>query len=312
MLGQLSPIRAILKELLGWSGVLMHSSLAQVSIIQMDLVMTIALFAIFLQSGLRKNYPWMFAYLGLRSLTAVMVEFLLYGPLLASAATYYKIYFLTHWISYVVSAALLFMVCLDIYRQAMAPLPGLARMGTTVFRWAMLASILVTATSLTSLTWNPHILVQIGTQLMRCVGTVQLCLLALLALSMNAIGLSVRSRPFGIALGFGVIAANDCAESFMGSYSVQLNSPVQSVFEGVTVAALALWTVYAVLPEKARKPVTVAAGSTIYRWDQIASALGHKGTQVAPQPAPSFFLVDVEKLVERAFSRTLKGKESQS
>jgi len=59
--------------------------------------------------------------------------------------------------------------------------------------------------------------------------------------------------------------------------------------------------------------VTVPVNSAIYKWDQIASALGHKGTQVAvQQPSPSFFLVDVEKVVERAFVRTLKGKESES
>jgi hypothetical protein len=75
---------------------------------------------------------------------------------------------------------------------------------------------------------------------------------------------------------------------------------------------LGIWVVYAALPEPARKPVTVRADSTIYKWDQIASALGHKGTQVVLQPAPSFFLVDVEKVVERAFVRTLKGKESES
>jgi hypothetical protein len=58
--------------------------------------------------------------------------------------------------------------------------------------------------------------------------------------------------------------------------------------------------------------VTVRADSAIYKWDQIASALGHKGTQVALQPTHSFFLVDVEKVVERAFVRTLKDKESES
>jgi len=51
--------------------------------------------------------------------------------------------------------------------------------------------------------------------------------------------------------------------------------------------------------------------STIYRWNEIASALGHTGTQVAvQQPAGSFFLTDVEKVVEKVLSRTLKGSES--
>jgi hypothetical protein len=52
--------------------------------------------------------------------------------------------------------------------------------------------------------------------------------------------------------------------------------------------------------------------STIYRWNEIASALGHTGTQVAaPQPAGSFFLTDVEDVVEKVLNRALKGSESK-
>jgi hypothetical protein len=53
--------------------------------------------------------------------------------------------------------------------------------------------------------------------------------------------------------------------------------------------------------------------STIYRWNEIASALGHTGTQVAvQQPADSFFLTDVEKVVEKVLSKNLKRRESES
>jgi hypothetical protein len=55
------------------------------------------------------------------------------------------------------------------------------------------------------------------------------------------------------------------------------------------------------------------ANSTIYRWNEIASALGHTGTQVAiQQPAHSFFLTDVEKVVDKVLTRSLKGRESES
>jgi hypothetical protein len=87
---------------------------------------------------------------------------------------------------------------------------------------------------------------------------------------------------------------------------------VRTAFESSSAITLAVWITYSALPEPARKTVTVPVNSAIYKWDQIASALGHKGTQVAVQPSPSFFLVDVEKVVERAFVRTLKGKESES
>jgi hypothetical protein len=290
----------------------MHSSLQQTIVVNLDVLLSIAASVLFFRPNLRKHYPWVFSYLCVRAITAILVEFLLYGPLLASPLAYTKMYFLVEWSSYLISAILLFLSCLDVYRQAMAPLPGLVRMGTTVFRWAAIASILVTATTLTSITFGPQALVQIGVQMMRCVGTAELCLLAFLMLSMKAIGLSPRSRPFGMALGLGIMAATDCIESTVAAVHLTMSPAMQTIFESASVVTLGLWIAYSALPEPARKPITVAVNSAIYKWDQIASALGHKGTQVAVQPSPSFFLVDVEKVVERAFVRTLKGKESES
>jgi hypothetical protein len=255
----------------------------------------------------------MFTYLSVRAVTGVIVAFLSYGPLLASPMTYTKIYFVVYWSSTLFSAILLFLSCLDVYRQAMAPLPGLARMGTTVFTWAAIASILVTATTFTSITLpGPGTIMKIGLQLLRCAGATELCLLALLLLSMRAVGLSPRSRPLGFAAGLGLMAAIDCADCIVTMNQVTATPLVQSAFEAASVVTLTIWITYSVMPEPVRKTVTVPVNSAIYKWDQIASALGHKGTQVAVQPAPSFFLVDVEKVVERAFTRTLKGKESES
>jgi hypothetical protein len=232
--------------------------------------------------------------------------------MLSTAEAYTKIYFVVVWSSSLTLSVLLFLGCLDVYRQAMAPLQGLARMGTTIFRWAALASLLVTATTLTSISSGPHMIMKIGLQLMRCTGTAELCLLALLLLSLNAIGLSSRSRPFGIAMGLCIMALADCAQSITADMTIGGSAALQMVFAGANFLSLGLWIVYSTLPEPNRKTITVRADSAIYKWDQIASALGHKGTQVALQPAPSFFLVDVEKVVERAFVRTLKGKESES
>ena len=44
---------------------------------------------------------------------------------------------------------------------------------------------------------------------MRSVSILELCLLAFLCLSMNALRLSIRDMAFGIALGFGLMSAND-------------------------------------------------------------------------------------------------------
>jgi len=63
------------------------------------------------------------------------------------------------------------------------------------------------------------------------------------------------------------------------------------------------------LPQTVRKPVMMPVSSTIFRWNEIASALGHTGTQIAvvQQPANSFFLTDVEKVVEKVLTRNLHG-----
>jgi hypothetical protein len=290
----------------------MNSSLSHMIAIHVDVLLSVAVFAIFFRSSLRRDYPWMFRYMAVQAVTAVIIDFLLYGPLLASPMDYTKIYFVTYWSGFLLSSGLLFLSCLDVYRQAMAPLPGLARMGTTVFTWAAIASILVTATTFTSITPGPGMIAKIGLQLLRCAGATELCLLALLLLSMRAIGLSPRSKPLGFALGLGLMASIDCAKSVVTMLQVAASPVVQLGFEVATILTFGVWIGYAFMPEPVRKAVTVPVNSAIYKWDQIASALGHKGTQVAVQPSPSFFLVDVEKVVERAFSRTLKSKESES
>jgi hypothetical protein len=53
------------------------------------------------------------------------------------------------------------------------------------------------------------------------------------------------------------------------------------------------------------------ANSTILRWNEIASALGHTGTQVSVQPAEGFVLTDVERVVEGVLRRNLENRESE-
>ena len=83
--------------------------------------------------------------------------------------------------------------------------------------------------------------------------------------------------------------------------------------ESLILASLGIWLVYCALPEPVRKPVTMRVNSTAYRWNEIASALGHTGTQVAlRQPANGLFLSDVESVVDRVLNRKLKDSESGS
>jgi len=144
------------------------------------------------------------------------------------------------------------------------------------------------------------------------VSLLELCLLAFLCLSMNALRLSVRDMAFGIALGFGLMSANDFVVVSLMNGNGSLIAPLQFVYQSLVLVALGTWVAYAALPEVARRPVTVHVNSTIYRWNEIASALGHPGTQVAVQASSSFFLTDVEKVVEKVLNRSMKSMESES
>jgi hypothetical protein len=148
---------------------------------------------------------------------------------------------------------------------------------------------------------------------MRSMTVLELCQLAFLCLSMNALRLTVRDMSFGIALGFGMMCSGEFVLAAWGSRLTSWNDPAELVYEALVLATLVVWMVYCILPEPMRKPVLMPASSTIYRWNEIASALGHTGTKVAvQQPANSFFLSDVERVVEKVLARNMKGRESET
>jgi len=110
-----------------------------------------------------------------------------------------------------------------------------------------------------------------------------------------------------------MMSANDFIFAALVPRAATMVSGLQFVYEAMILVSLAVWAAYCSLPDTIRKPLTMPANSTIYRWNEIASALGHTGTQIAvQQPANSFFLTDVEKVVEKVLARNLKGRESES
>jgi len=128
---------------------------------------------------------------------------------------------------------------------------------------------------------------------------------------MNALQLSFRDLAFGLGLGFGLFSANDLIFSALIDSNAPLNSPVQRAYFVLTLVIIGSFAAYVAIPERANKPLVMPASSTIYRWNEIASALGH-GTKVAVrQPANGFFLTDVERVVEKVLTRNLQS-ESKS
>lgn len=267
---------------------------------------------LFWKKGLHRRFPAMSTYLGLRLASMPVLLLLLFGQSRHWFNDYcYAIYFFAYWAVYIASAVMLFFICMEVFRSMLSPFTGLMRLGTVVFRWAALASLVVSLATVSYAHRGILIMSDIAFGLMRSVSVLEICLLGFLCLSMNALRLSSRDIAFGIALGFGVMSANDFIVVSLLSRLSSLTSPLQFVYEALVLSVLCTWVTYCALPEPARKPVVMPANSTIYRWNEIAAALGH-GTQVAvQQPANSFFLTDVEKVVDKVLNRSLQNSESK-
>jgi hypothetical protein len=268
---------------------------------------------VFWKKGFHRRFPAMSVYLALRLGSMPVLLSLLYLQAQPNGHqdVYFPLYFYSYWAVYIASSATLFFVTLEIFRSVLSSFSGLLRLGTVVFRWATLVSLIASLGSVSYSHLSVMMIPDIAYALMRSVSILELCLLGFLCLCMNALRLSARDMAFGTALGLGLMSANDFLHSLLTSKATGLSAPVQFGYEFGILASLATWVAYCALPEPARQPVVMPANSTIYRWNEIAAALGH-GTQIAvQQPANSFFLTDVERVVERVLTRNLQGNESK-
>ena len=263
-----------------------------------------------------RRFPAMGAYLALHLVSTPVLLGALFLQSLPGNRSLYNFfgyfYFFGYFAVYIASAILLFFICIEIFRSALSAFPGLMKIGIVIFRWAILVSVILTFSSVPFLHRGPLFIPEIAYGLMRSVSVLELCLLVFLCLSMNGLRLSVRDMAFGMALGFGLMSANDFVTASLISLHLSIPTPLQIAYESLILMSLGVWLAYSALPEHARKPLVMPASSAIYRWNEIASALGHTGTQVAvQQPANGFFLSDVEMVVDKVLTRNLKGRESE-
>ena len=287
-----------------------------------EVILWAALAVFFWRKGLRRRFPAMSYYLALRAVSTPLLLLALFEQSHLShlrvgehplAQTYFsRLYAFGFFAAYLASAVLLFFICIEVFRAALAAFPGISKLAIVIFRWAAAVSVIVSLTPISYAHKGIFVIADISYGLMHSMSVLELCLLAFLCLSMNALRLTVRDLSFGIALGFGLMSSADFILASSSSRISSLSDPVEIVYESLILLTLTVWMVYCILPEPARKPVLMPASSAIYRWNEIASALGHTGTKVAvQQPANSFFLSDVERVVEKVLAKNMKGRESE-
>ena len=269
---------------------------------------------VFWKRNLHRRFPAMAAYLALHVISTPVLLACLYFLTQPWGKVFYAVYFFAFYGVYIASAVLLFFIAMEVFRSALSGFTGLMKFGVVIFRWAVLASVLVTFSTVSYSHRGVMVIPDIAFGLMRSVSILELCLLAFLCLSMNALKLPLRDMAFGIAFGFGMLASNDLVLAALIKINSSLTEPFQFIYQAVVLITIGMWVTYAASPEAVRKPMVVPANSTIYRWNEIASALGHTGTQVAvvQHASSSFFLTDVEKVVDKVLTRNLRESETKT
>ncbi len=272
------------------------------------LIATIAFF----RSGATRRLPALATYFGVRATQTLFFEVVLHvwGDGMPVCNTVrYNVYFYGYWISYLASAISIFFVVQEVFKRVMEPVPGLRRLGLMAFRWVSIVSAVVCVGAIALPTAmmqaSADRLAMICLQTMRCVSVMELCLLAFLALSIQALGRSFRSRLFGVGLGFGLQAVAELVLTALAARYPGLTSAGNLVIQISTTVVLVTWSIYFIVPEPAieRKMVVLPPQSMLARWNSLAKGLGQLSQPAVAGAPTGFFLQDIEGVVDRVLAK---------
>ena len=215
----------------------------------------------------------------------------------------YRTYFYFYWSSYAAESILNLLVILSIFRLAMAPLKGLQTLGMLVFRWAAAISIAIAV----GMAVGPHqtgaaFLTVMLRQLQQTSSILTLCLLLFVCFAIRPMGLSFRSRIFGVSLGMGLMASSNLVSAAWISHSPQLDSTINRFMGIAGCGTLLLWSAYFAFPEPKRRIIVLPTTSPFLRWNQISEVLGDAPGFVAIAGIPPEVFAPAELEVMRRAS----------
>ena len=234
------------------------------------------------------------------------IRFACYRQFGLSSWTYYTVY----WVGTALANMAVIAVLYEIFCAAFKPFAGLQDLAKIVFKWAagsiLFTSIVVFLSSSGSSAGAPHHWLSASVyDFERIVGVMECTLLIFLFIGSQHLGLSMRNRVFGFALGFGFNAF--CS---LVVYSVLMKThiskvPFWSQFLPMAYStALLVWVGYLFRREPSRESVHIPITSPLLRWNEVALQLGHSGGKVAllnPEP----FMPQIERLAERVVQKEI-------
>jgi hypothetical protein len=255
-----------------------------------------------------REYRYLIALLAIKSASWLLGwGWLSYAHRILTWPVVYAAYFPFFWTVFAVESILMLTVICSMYRLAMAPLKGLHNLGMLVFKWVAGVSLLVAMGA----AFAPHItklnyLVAFVSQLQRSQSILILCLLVFVCFAIRPMGLTYRSRIFGISLGLGVMATTNMIQSTWISSVSDMYGAFTLISSIAACLTLLTWTIYFAVPEPKRRLITLPTTSPFLRWNQISEVLGDDPGHVAIAGLPPEMLAPAEIEIMRRASIKMK------
>jgi len=251
------------------------------------------------------DYAALGTFLGVRGLSNVILFWLNFYTAAHPSRTQslYNVYFGVYWISFAVESVLALLIVYGLFRLAMAPLKGLQTLGMLVFKWAAGISVAVALGSAFTpgMSGLKYLMAAIS-QLQRTQSILTVCLLLFVTFAIRPMGLSYKSRIFGVSLGLGLIATNDLVQSAWLAFNPNMATAYNYVNGFIICLVLGTWGAYFALPEPKRRIIVLPTTSPFLRWNQISEALGDDPGYVAVGGVPPELFAPAELEVMRRAS----------
>jgi len=209
----------------------------------------------------------------------------------------YNIYFLSFYVCFALQAVCAVLMTYFVLREAMRPLKGLQQLGNIVYWWIFVISVFLAFDAAhSSYVINGEVIFGTVIELQRISGTLTLSLVVFVCLAIRPMGLSLRSRVFGVSFGLALtsLVSTLLAPTNFSQHFLYRPYALVQILTGCTAELIWIW--YFSHPEPKRKFVLLATTSPFHAWNRIAEQFGAEPGYVAigGVPPDAFAAAEIE------------------
>jgi len=211
--------------------------------------------------GLHREFPAFFAYCVFSALRT---------PVLFLVFHETTVYFYSYWVAEAGSAIFGLAAIYEVFLSLFPGRDSNGRLAESLFRWVGAALVLAAlAAAMAAPGSHENRLMAASLVVDRSVRLVQCGLLLFLFVASSYLGLSWKSRAFGVAMGFGLFVGVQLAAGAMRAQAGLISQDTLSLVKMASYnCAVLVWMTYLLAPEKAEVTATAPVATGVKSWNR--------------------------------------------